>query len=391
MKKFQFKQKRHFVTAVCLLVGLMVLTTSVYANYDNANGYSNYKSAVKNLLLSTDNVTIDGEFGFYLDGELMGAAEMGGKFAKNGASTYEKETDKDGLVSYERQTFSGKDSYVSYNPQNNTYYSYENRSYEMSSGNFLGVDMDDEMSQRLIRFMELSADLVVGDLKNNVVLTSEDESSLEYSIAVSRNQMPEIINAGLSLIFGSMNQSYDNRGGIYYEDWMASFDAFAEKEFGVDFNHDPWTDEGEFDVEASGYDTEEEYWDAYDEIQNAQWEYYDSIYEDYGHEGVVYVKADNSYDYYETYEEYSKAVYSSDIDEYDMYLMFGNEPYIENAKMTAKISKSGELLGNSIEVTLAGYDKNGEKHTATFKGEATLKDYGTTTPDVFDPEGKEQE
>ena len=71
MKKFQFKQKRHFVTAVCLLVGLMVLTTSVYANYDNANGYSNYKSAVKNLLLSTDNVTIDGEFGFYLDGELM--------------------------------------------------------------------------------------------------------------------------------------------------------------------------------------------------------------------------------------------------------------------------------------------------------------------------------
>ena len=45
MKKIHFKQKRHFVTAVCLLVGMMVLTTSVYANYDNANGYSNYKSA----------------------------------------------------------------------------------------------------------------------------------------------------------------------------------------------------------------------------------------------------------------------------------------------------------------------------------------------------------
>ena len=61
MKKFQFKQKRHMITAVCMLVGLMVLTTSVYANYDNASGYSNYKSALKNLLLETDNVTLDAD------------------------------------------------------------------------------------------------------------------------------------------------------------------------------------------------------------------------------------------------------------------------------------------------------------------------------------------
>ena len=73
----------------------------------------------------------------------------------------------------------------------------------------------------------------------------------------------------------------------------------------------------------------------------------------------------------------------------NLYLLLGSDPYIESAKMTVKINDKGELLGNSLEVTLAGRSSSGEKHTVTFKGEATLRDYGTTEADVFDPTGKE--
>lgn len=139
--------------------------------------------------------------------------------------------------------------------------------------------------------------------------------------------------------------------------------------------------------EVAGYDTEEAYWDAYDDASEAFWDKYEQIYsDDYDSTGVLLVKADGSYEYYKTYDEYIDS--TGNYDDSDIYMMFGDDPYIENAKMTAKMSKSGELLENTLEVTLAGFDKNGEKHTATFSGVINAKDYGSTTADVFDPEGK---
>lgn len=388
MKKFEFKQKRHMITAVCMLVGLMVLTTSVYANYDNANGYSNYKSAVKKLLLETDNVTLDANMEVYLDGELMARSENGAKFAKNGESSYNKEYTANDDDTYEYYTYRDGKMYYSYNAQTNTYYSYES-DYTGIDGNFLGIDMDDNTSQKLVRFLEVGADMVVGDLKNNVVLIGEDDDTLEYEVNVSRNQMPEIINAGLSLMFSSMNQYSYNTQGVIYDDYNDTFGAFSKAEYGKDFaNGDVYTDEGEFDSELAGYDTEEAYWEDYDEARQAFWDKYDSIFDDdYNGTGVMLVKADGSYDYYKTSDEYLDATndYSGD----DIYLLFGDDPYIESAKMTAKMSKSGELLENTLEVTLVGFDRNGEKHTATFKGAVNASDYGKTVADVFDPEGKE--
>jgi len=385
MKKFQFKQKRHMITAVCMIVGLMVLTTSVYANYDNANGYSNYKSAVKKLFLETDNVTLDADMEIYLDGKLMAKSEHGAKFANKAESSYSKETGFDGDV-YEYYQYRDGKKYYSYNAQTNTYYSYDSE-YAGIDGNFIGIDMNDNTSQKLVKFLEVGADMVVGDLKNNVVLTGEDDDTLEYEINVSKNQMPEIINAGLSLLFSTMNEYTYNNEGVMYDDYSDSFSAFSIAEYGKDLSADVYSNEGEFLPEIAGYDTEEKYWEDYDKAREAFWDKYDSIYEDeYDNTGVLLVKADGSYEYYKTYEEYTDS--TGNFDENDIYMMFGDDPYIEKAKMTAKMSKSGELLENTLEVTLAGFDKNGEKHTATFKGTVNASDYDKTIADVFDPEGK---
>ena len=388
MKKIHFKQKRHFVTAVCLLVGMMVLTTSVYANYDNANGYSNYKSAVKNLMLQTNNVTADGKAEFYMDGERIAGAEMGAKFGDKAKSSYERVIHQDGSTSAEYWTYDDGKNWVHYEADTNSYWtspsSYDGRD------NLFGIDPEDKTTQKMIRFLELGADLVVGDLKNNVVLAGQKDGVKEYQIEVSRNQMPEIINAGLSLLFTSVNE-YGGGGGIYYENWREAYQNFCEEQYGEILPEDPYDNNGDFDLSKTGYSTEEAYWEAYDKYQSAFDEYINGLYENCDEEECLYIRADGSYQYYDNYEEYVKDTAGGEdmLDGDNLYLLLGSDPYIESAKMTVKINDKGELLGNSLEVTLAGRSSSGEKHTVTFKGEATLRDYGTTEADAFDPTGKE--
>ena len=388
MKKIHFKQKRHFVTAVCLLVGMMVLTTSVYANYDNANGYSNYKSALKNLMLQTNNVTADGKVEFYVDGNRISGVEAGVKFGKKAKSSYERTLRADGSILSEYWTYENGKEYVSYNAETNSYWKHQ--AYYDGQQNLFGINPEDETNQKLIRFMELGADLVVGDLKNNVVLVGQKDGIKEYQIEVSRNQMPEIINAGLSLLFTSVNE-YSGGGGIYYEDWDEAYRSFCEAEYGEVLPEDPYDENGDFDTSATKYRTEDAYWEVYDKYQSEFYEYVDGLYENCDDQECLYIRADGSYRYYDDYEAYweDTAGEQALLDEDNLYLLLGSEPYIESAKMTVKINDKGELLGNSLEVTLAGRSSSGEKHTATFKGEATLRDYGTTTADVFDPTGKE--
>jgi hypothetical protein len=89
---------------------------------------------------------------------------------------------------------------------------YENNRY-MGSGTFDSFDNDTEeekkTNERIIRFAELAMDTVIGDLKNNIVYVSGDDNSSTYEINLDAVQIPELVNAGLSAMFSSMNE-YDN-------------------------------------------------------------------------------------------------------------------------------------------------------------------------------------
>ncbi len=72
--------------------------------------------------------------------------------------------------------------------------------------NLLGYDVDNEMDRRLVDFAETAVDLVLGELKNNVVQLGTDGDETIYQVRVARSQIPTLLNAGLSLFV------YDNVG-----------------------------------------------------------------------------------------------------------------------------------------------------------------------------------
>ena len=200
------KRKKHFITFICLLIGMLVFTTAVYANYDNAKGYSNYKNALKNLAFEANNYTAKYDMTIKIDEERTHSSSGIYKCADGNKSQYTK-----GLDYYDGQIRSNYESYYyeygnksySYFPEEDKYYQAEiNRE---GNGSLMGTN--DATAKKAVRFAELLADMLVGDLKNNVILTSSEEGINKYIINVSGNQIPEIVNAGLSLLFTENNSN----------------------------------------------------------------------------------------------------------------------------------------------------------------------------------------
>lgn len=275
------KHRKHFITLVCLVVGMLVLTTAVYANYDDAQGYTNYKNALKHLAFKADNFTADYDAKIMIDNDAVNTFSGNFKCADGDRSHFEKSKDTFDGEEYisEYYTYTYGDTYYSYHPKTNKYYKGE----IYNEGNATLMGTDDATTKKAVRFAELLTDTLVGDLKNNVILESSKDGIKEYSIQVSGNQIPEIVNAGLSLAFTASNS-----------------------------------------------------------------------------------------------EDYENEVTSK----------FGNDPYIDKVNFRVTLDEEGRLLENSMEATMAGVDKKGNKHTATMEVNAKISDYNNTKVDVFNPEGK---
>ncbi len=82
----------------------------------------------------------------------------------------------------------------------------------------LGIQADDEMTQRMVDFAEMALDLTGGGLKNNVVQLAQEAGQTCYQINVSQIQFPSLFNAGLSVLayymMGQPDPSY-----LEYEDY----------------------------------------------------------------------------------------------------------------------------------------------------------------------------
>lgn len=368
MKKFSFKGRKHVVTATCLLVGMFVLTTAVYANYDDARGYTNYKDAVKNLVFYEDNFTANGEMAVLVDNEKM--ASMGGTFRLDNDDLYISTSSQDSFGQendkYESVeiTKDGKKYY--YSPDSNSYSVYEDVDSDFRP------DMSDPTIKKSIKFAELFADTMVGDLKNNFVLTSKDGDNRNYSVNVSGSQIPEVVNAGISLMFTAANEDNSNSSYVNYENHEKAFAAFYKEQTGKEMAgnmYDDWNDEME-------------------KVSDDFYEKYNDVLESKGDIGIVYVKEDGSYKYYKTYSEYLEEIEPNAFDERDIMTMLGTDPYIDNALCNFTLDKEGKLISNEMEASMVGVDKNGKKHTFTLKMNYNVSDYGTTEVEDFDTAGK---
>lgn len=363
------KHRKHFMTLVCLITGLVILTTAVYANYDNAIGYANYKNAVKKLMVQ-DNFTADATVDLHVDGESMVKQSMSVKLEgpKKGSSVETSD-------SYKNYRYYSDGKMVNYWEDSNTYSTYETSSNVMQM-----LDADDETQQKAVRFAELLADTLVGDLKNSFVLVSDEDGIKEYNVSISGSQIPEVVNAGVSLMFSSIKVNYMERSGwVDYENYEVLIKDVYKKETGKELN---WNTDDEEELNEMN------------EVVGKMGENYYQILQKKGEKGVLFVNVDGTYTYYDSPQEFAKSddsrndVNEGSLSEYDMIALFGSDPYIESAKCNFKIDKNGNLISNDMEAVLAGIGDDGQKHTAAMIINATLSDFGTTVADTFDPTGK---
>lgn len=371
MKNLNFKGRKHAVTATCLLVGMFMLTSAAYANYDDARGYTNYKDAVKDLVLYQENYTVDGEMSILVDGEKM--ATIKGNFKRDSDDYYTRITSQENF-STEKST----DEKVQVTKDGKTYYYYpETNSYMISDSKIdFRPDMTDPTVKKGVRFAELFADAMVGDLKNNFILESKEGDNRNYSVKVSGSQIPEVVNAGISLMFtAANNEDMSQTSYVTYENYEKAFAAYFEEQTGKKIT----------DVKYSEAD------DEYNQVINDFDKKYQDILQSKGNVGMINVKADGTYDYYKTYDEFAEKVQPNALASIDIMTMLGMDPYIDNAACNFTLNKDGKLISNELQASMTGMDSKGKKHTITMKGSYKVSDYGTTKVEAFDTNGKTEQ
>ena len=79
-----------------------------------------------------------------------------------------------------------------------------------------------------------AGDTVVGELKNNFVQVGKENGATLYQVEIAKNQVPSLVNAGLSLFAYSVGQSHDYDYTVNYEDYSATAIQNYEKVTGGD-------------------------------------------------------------------------------------------------------------------------------------------------------------
>ena len=268
-------------------------------------------------------------------------------------------------------------------PDDDTYCQYDQ---DEGQKNFLGFDAGDEMQKRLVTFMELAADTVVGDLKNNFVEVGSENGSTLYQVNIANSQVPSLVNAGLSLFACALAEDQSTVSTVRYEDYDANTFAYYEKTTGETLSE-------EF---KTGYIHGGD--DAWHEANEAQLDkFYDVISEDWESEywqvleqkgsGVVYVHTDGTYDYYPTMRDFAKAHPSGDISD-DLYYYVGKDMVLDNVDCTFGVDQSGKLTSNQITVTFTATDLEGGHHQLVISGDLQVSDYGSTVVEQPDLTGR---
>lgn len=212
------KTNKHFKAFISLGVGVVLLTGAVFANFDSANGYTTCKDSLKKVLYS-DNFSVDVTAKATVDGESLYNMYMSNKFNLKGnpMSRTEHTTEEAGVNggasywylnqiqdNYEISKYSNGGGYV-YEYDNDTVLSFDKKNNLAES--IFGTD--ENATGKFIGFAESIGDVLVGDLKNNLVPVSNENGVRTYSMTLSRDQMPSYVNSGISLLASLVQKSYN--------------------------------------------------------------------------------------------------------------------------------------------------------------------------------------
>lgn len=365
----------------CLLAGVLVLGVSAGAAFESVNGYAAYKNGVKALLLQTNNVTLEGQFAVTVDGKTVTKAS--GTTATDGTnhSSDLYVENSDGSKDEQHDVYyNGVNTWYSgENAAEKTYYSH---AYEQDSrSNLLGYQEDDEMESRLVTFLELAADSVVGDLKNNFVSLGSEDGLNKYQVEVSKQQVPALVNAGLSLM--AYSQFSYSGYNTYYQDYEGSLKAYYEKTTGQPVPQETWDNYFE-DYDEAWVEANQDAIEEFDEVQSDFSDLGYNVLEKKGG-GVAYVKSDLSVDYYETQLDFYNAHPEECSDDWSLFI--GKDLSLESVKCDFALDDKGRLVENGISASFATTDAKGQNHTVVLEGSFTASDFDSTQIKPLDVTG----
>lgn len=220
--------KKKLTMAVGMVLGVTVLAGAAFASYNTSNGYMVGKTAIKGLM-KNENYTSEINMSLSVDGEELMSTKMNEFYDRNGdvklncTNAYTYGSPDYSYEAYTKKTYFQDNKYINTHiardESESSTYIYENPYPGMGRGgcDLMYDETEDEAktTDKIIYFVELIGDTMVGDLKNNIVYVSGDDNSSTYEINLDAIQIPEVINAGLSAMFSVM--STDN----YDEPFMA--------------------------------------------------------------------------------------------------------------------------------------------------------------------------
>lgn len=209
------KPNKRLKAVISLGVGVVLLTGAVFANYDSASGYTTCKDSLKKILYA-DNLSVDITAKATVDGNDLYNLYTTNKFNLGGNPSYRSET------TTEDNSVNGGESYWHLSQyqdnlgiekyQNGYPYIYKtDPEYYGNEKNLGGLifGTDDISTSKFIGFAESIGDVLVGDLKNNLVPVSNEDGVRTYSMTLSRDQMPSYVNSGISLMSSLIQKSYN--------------------------------------------------------------------------------------------------------------------------------------------------------------------------------------
>ena len=379
-------KKRNRLT-ICLVAGVLILAVSATAAFGSVNGYSRYKEAVKTLALETDNFSAQAAMVMTYDGKEVMNLEA--QYAMDGVNNaiHSKEQRLDSESEYFSTRLDGVNTW--FDTKDIVYYQsgYIDDS-NTAAENLLGIDSDDEMMDRLVNFAEIAADTVMGELKNNFVQVGKENGSTLYQVEIAKNQVPSLVNAGLSLFACSVGEGSGMDGVVQFEDYSALILHRYEQSTGETLPQE-FKDGYLKGGSDQWYKTYADLLDKVSQVNGDPWEdtYYDMLHEK-GGKGIVYVGADGSAVYYSTYQEFADA-HPDEVSD-DMGVYVGQDMKLETVLCKFGVDDEGRLTSNDLQVTFQTTDQNGDDHTLSISVDIALNGYGTTTIQPLDVGGREK-
>jgi hypothetical protein len=275
----KMKTKR-LATTVSLALGITIFAGAAFAGYSTSNGYDVGKTAFKGLL-NNENYTANVDMKMLIDGEEIITSNINELYDRNGdvqlnkiqtgGSLYAGYVNSQHCVSYKQDGNYIETSTCGGKEQTSIYYNSDICNMGKGTFDLIGEQDDEEKenSNKIIRFGELIADTMIGDLKNNFVHVSSDNDLSTYEINLNSIQIPEYVNAGLSAMFSSM-QIDDDQNPL---NMLGSDPVVNNASLKFTVNNDGKLTDGNVSVEMTGEDDNGEQHNATIEISIAMSDY----------------------------------------------------------------------------------------------------------------------